>query len=186
MIMSEVNIEQQHIQSILNGNTSAFAHIITAYQSKIKSFISKRCSNSADSDDITQEIFIAVHKNLYQYKSELPFSAWIFGIARNKANEHFRKVKLLPTLIEHADDAGHTDTPQSRIFITEQTNQFWNEAKRILSEEQFTAIWLKYQHDLQITDICQHMQISESNAKIHLFRARKKLSESTLINNLTL
>ena len=184
--MSEINIEQQHIQSILDGNTSAFAHIITAYQSKIRSFISKRCANSADSDDITQEIFIAVHKNLYQYKSELPFSAWIFGIARNKTNEHFRKAKLLPSSTEITCDEGHTDTPQSRIFITEQTNQFWNEAKRILTEEQFTAIWLKYQQDLQVADICKYMQISESNAKIHLFRARKKLSESTLINNLTL
>lgn len=184
--MSEVNNEQLHIQSILDGNTTSFAYIIENYQSKIRSFINKRCANSADSDDITQEIFIAVHKNLYQYKSELPFSAWIFGIARNKANEHFRKVKQFPTAIEHTDDAGHTDTPQSRIVSTEQSNEFWNEAKRILSEEQFTAIWLKYQQDLQVSDICKHMQISLSNVKIHLFRARKKLSESTLINNFTL
>lgn len=184
--MSEINDEQQHIQSILNGNTSAFAHIIANYQSKIRAFINKRCSNAADSDDITQEIFIAVHKNLHQYKSEFPFSAWIFGIARNKANEHFRKVKRLDVPSEHIDEAGHIDTPQSRIFITEQSNQFWNEAKRILSEEQFTAIWLKYQQDLQVSDISEHMQVSISNTKIHLFRARKKLAQSTTINNLTL
>jgi RNA polymerase sigma-70 factor, ECF subfamily len=185
MIMSDINIEKQHIQSILNGNTSAFVYIINTYQGKIRSFINKRCANSADSDDITQEIFIAVHKNLYQYKPDFPFSAWVFGIARNKANEHFRKVKQLPTSIEHTDEVGHSDTPQSRIFITEQTNQFWNEAQRILSEEQFTAIWLKYQQDLPVSEISEHMQISQANAKIHLFRARKKLSESTLINNLT-
>ncbi len=184
--MSEISDEQKHIRSILAGNTSAFSHIINSYQNKIRAFINKRCSNSADTDDITQEIFIAVHKNLHQYKTEFPFSAWIFGIARNKANEHFRKVKRLPTPIAEADDAGHTDTPQSRIFITEQSHEFWNEAKRILSEEQFTAIWLKYQQELQITDICEHMQITKSNAKIHLFRARKKLAQSTLINNLTL
>jgi RNA polymerase sigma-70 factor (ECF subfamily) len=184
--MSEIGDEQQHIQSILDGNTSAFAHIITAYQNKIRAFINKRCTNSADSDDITQEIFIAAHKNLHQYKSEFPFSAWIFGIARNKANEHFRKVKRLPIPTEQTDDVGHFDTPQSRIFIAEQSNLFWNEAKRILSEEQFTAIWLKYQQDLQVTDICEHMKISQSNAKIHLFRARKKLSESSIINNLIL
>ncbi|MGJ8655573.1 MAG: RNA polymerase sigma factor [Akkermansiaceae bacterium] len=184
--MSDANDEQQHIKSILNGNTSAFSYIINTYQNKIRAFINKRCSNSADSDDITQEVFIAAHKNLHQYKPEFPFSAWIFGIARNKANEHFRKVKRLPTPIAETADAGHSDTPQSRIFITEQTNQFWNEAKRILSEEQFTAIWLKYQQDLQVSEICKHMQITNSNAKIHLFRARKKLSNSTLINNLTL
>jgi RNA polymerase sigma-70 factor (ECF subfamily) len=184
--MSYINDEQRHIQSILDGNTSAFTHIINAYQNKVRAFISKRCSNSADTEDITQEIFIAVHKNLYQYKSEFPFSAWLFGIARNKANEHFRKVKRLPILTERAEDAGHSDTPQSRIFITEQSNQFWNEAKRVLSEEQFTAIWLKYQESLKLIDICKSMQITESNAKIHLFRARKKLAQSTLINNFNL
>lgn len=183
--MSEINDEQHHIQSILNGNTSAFTHIVNTYQFKIRAFINKRCSNAADSDDITQEIFIAAHKNLHQYKSEFPFSAWIFGIARNKANEHFRKAKRIPIPSDQTEDVAHTDTPQSRIFITEQSNQFWNEAKRILSEEQFTAIWLKYQQDLQVTDICEHMQISESNAKIHLFRARKKLAQSSHINQLT-
>lgn len=185
VIMSEINDEQQHIQSILNGNTSAFSYIVGAYQKKIRAFINKRCASSADSDDITQEIFIAIHKNLHQYKPEFPFSAWVFGIARNKANEHFRKVKRLPIPVAEADEAGHTDTPQSRIFITEQTNQFWNEAKRLLSEEQFTAIWLKYQQDLNVTEISKHMQITSSNAKIHLFRARKRLSQSTLINNFT-
>ncbi|MFT6794044.1 MAG: RNA polymerase sigma-70 factor (ECF subfamily) [Rubritalea sp.] len=186
MIMSEISDEQRHIRSILDGNTSAFTHIINAHQNKIRAFINKRCSNSADSDDITQEIFIAVHKNLHQYKSEFPFSAWIFGIARNKANEHFRKAKRLPIPSEHTEDVGHSDNPQSRIFIAEKSNQFWNEAKRVLSEEQFIAIWLKYQQDLQVTDICEHMQITQSNVKIHLFRARKKLAQSKLINNLTL
>lgn len=185
MIMGATNDEQQLIRNILNGNTSAFAHIIDTYQHKIHAFINKRCSNSTDCDDILQEVFIAIHKNLHQYKPEFPFNAWIFGIARNKTNEHFRKVVKIPTPTAETHDVAHTDTPQKRIFITEQANTFWNEAKRILTEEQFTAIWLKYQQGLKVSEICEHMNISTSNAKIHLFRARKQLSQSALINQLS-
>jgi len=186
MLMTEANDEQHLIRSILKGNTSAFAPIINSYQYKIRAFINKRCSNSADCDDLVQEVFIAIHKNLHQYKPEFSLSAWIFGIARNKTNEHFRKIQRLPTPVEETKDVTHEDTPLTQIFVTEQTNSFWNEAKRILTEEQFTAIWLKYQQDLQVSEISEHMKISLSNVKIQLFRARKSLSKSKLINQLSL
>ena len=183
--MSANNNESLLIRSILNGDTSAFARIIDNYHSKIRAFIYKRCSNTADCDDIVQEVFIAIHKNLHQYKSEFSFSAWIFGIARNKTNEHFRKISRYPTAVKETKDIVHEETPDHQIFITEQTNYFWNEAKRLLNEEQFTAIWLKYQQELQITEIAEHMGISLSNVKIQLFRARKSLSKSNIINKLS-
>ena len=180
-----IDNEQQLIRNILEGNISAFTHIINAYQHKVHAFVNKRCSNSTDCDDIVQEVFIAIHKNLHQYKPEFPFKAWIFGIVRNKTNEHFRKVLKIPSPVEEAYDQSHSDTPEKRVFIAEESNLFWDEAKHILTEEQFTAIWLKYQQTLTISEICEHMNITNSNAKIHLFRARKKLSLSPLIKQLS-
>lgn len=178
------NTEQISIQRILSGDVSMFSEIILNHQQKIRSYIYKRCSNHADAEDITQEIFIAAYNNLTQYDTSKPFSAWLFGIARNKSNEHFRKAKRIPIPSETALEIGHSNTPETQVSSTEKTNQFWNEAQSILNEEQFTAIWLKYQSENSIAEIAASMKISESNAKIHLFRARKKLSTSSLINHL--
>ncbi len=178
------NIEQKTIQRILSGDVSVFSEIISNHQQKIRSYIFKRCSNHADAEDITQEIFIAAYNNLPQYDNSKPFSAWLFGIARNKSNEHFRKAKRVPIPSDDTPEISHLDTPDAQISTSERSNNFWNEAKSILNEEQFTSIWLKYHQEFSISEISSAMKVTESNAKIHLFRARKKLSTSTIINQL--
>ena len=176
--------EQTTIQRILSGESSFFSQIIETHQYKIRSYISKRCTSNADTEDITQEIFIAAFRNLHLYDKSKPFSAWIFGIARNKSNEHFRKVKRVPLPTDQITEVSHANTPDIQISISEKSSQFWSEAKRLLSEEQHTAIWLKYQQELTVAEISEAMQLTTANIKIHLFRARKKLATSSTINQL--
>jgi len=184
--VSPLTQEQTIIQNILSGDTAVFARLIDTYQHNIRAYLAKRCANHADADDITQETFIAAFNNLSQYDKTKPFSAWLFGIARNKSNEHFRKQKRIPipTTPDSSPEPSHIDTPASRLTISEKSSHFWTEAKRILNEQQFTAIWLKYQQDLSIADISTAMDLTQANIKILLFRARKKLATSTTINNL--
>lgn len=198
--MEAITLEKKTIQRILSGEISFFSQIVDSHHKKIRSYISKRCSNKTDTEDIIQEIFIAAFNNLSQYDSTKPFSAWIFGIARNKSNDHYRKVQRIPIPTESIDNTDSTivatsgsvqlsnhsqqDTPASILATREQSNQFWEESKRILTEEQFTAIWLKYQSEFNVSEISIAMKISLSNTKIHLFRARKKLATSPLINQL--
>lgn len=184
--MEAIIAEKKLIQRILGGEVSFFSKIVDSHQNKIRSYIAKRCSNNADAEDITQEIFIAAYKNLSQYDTGKPFSAWLFGIARNKSNEHFRKAQRVPIPVdmEEVAEVCHLDSPDSLLTLEEKTKQFWQEAKRLLSEEQFTAIWLKYQSDLSVIEISEALQVSLSNAKIHLFRARKKLANSNLIHQI--
>ncbi len=188
MKMKAIIAEQRIIQRILGGEISSFSQIVHNHHLKIRSYISKRCSNITDAEDITQEIFIAAYNNLSQYDNAKPFSAWIFGIARNKSNEHFRKIKRIPQAVDIDDlpELSHSDSPASIVSIDEKSKHFWDEAKRILSEEQFAAIWLKYQSDLSVSEISEALVISVSNTKIHLFRARKKLATSHLISQLAL
>lgn len=171
------------VENTLAGETSAFSVIVAEHELKIASFLLKRCPVKTDADDLLQETFIAAYKNLSQYNPQYPFSAWIFGIARNKANEHFRKIqKLSTTSADHAPEAIHAETPHHKLSTAEQADLFWTEAKRILSEDQFTALWLKYQEEQSIAEISETMQKSLSNVKIQLFRARKALAQSKLIN----
>lgn len=184
--MEAIIAEKKIIQRILGGEVSSFSQIVESHHLKVRSYITKRCSNDADAEDITQEIFIAAYKNLSQYDAAKPFSAWLFGIARNKSNEHFRKIKRMPIAvdIDEFSEFSHTDSPDTLVSLDERSKSFWQEAKRVLSEEQFTAVWLKYQSDLSVIEISEALKITESNAKIQLFRARKKLAASNLINHL--
>lgn len=172
---------QEAVQKTLAGDAGAFALIVSEHEQKIASFLMKRCPNKADAADLLQETFIAAYKNLSQYNADYPFGAWIFGIARNKANEHFRKVQKLPILSEDQPEPSHGDTPHQQLSTIELADLFWKEAQRILSEEQFSSLWLKYQEDKSIAEISEILKKTVSNIKIHLFRARKALAQSSLL-----
>ncbi|MEO1857593.1 MAG: sigma-70 region 4 domain-containing protein [Rubritalea sp.] len=65
--------------------------------------------------------------------------------------------------------------------IANNINSFWDESKRLLSQDQVSALWLKYQENLGISEIAHTLDKSEANVKIFLFRARKALAKSNLL-----
>jgi RNA polymerase sigma-70 factor, ECF subfamily len=44
--------------------------------------------SAADADDVTQEVFVIVHRKLHEYDGRASLRAWIYGIARRKASDH--------------------------------------------------------------------------------------------------
>ena len=69
-----------------------FGLIVARYQEKLYRYI-QRISyfKKEDVEDILQEIFIKVYKNLYDYDDSLKFSSWIYRIARNQTIDEIRK-----------------------------------------------------------------------------------------------
>jgi RNA polymerase sigma-70 factor (ECF subfamily) len=54
----------------------------------------------------------------------------------------------------------------------------WALSRRCLSENQFTAIWLRYKEDLSIRDIGHVMNKSRTHVKVLLYRGREKLAKT--------
>lgn len=71
-----------------------FAHIMEKYQGKLSGYLHKISNLSQESiEDLLQEIFIKVYKNLNNYDADLSFSSWIYRIAHNHFIDHIRKEK---------------------------------------------------------------------------------------------
>lgn len=75
------------------GSEEAFSELISFYLKPIFNFIYRICGNAKDAEDITQDVFIKLWKNLKKYKPEKNFKAWLFSIARNTAIDWLRKRK---------------------------------------------------------------------------------------------
>lgn len=183
MKISSVSPDPELVQHVLSGQQEAVRILIERYQGKLMSFLSKRGAAHADNQDILQETFISAFSKISTFDTTRSFSAWIFGIARNKANSHYRKVVPISPLDEQEKAAEAVDeaSPWENLDEQEQSSLFWTEAKRLLNEDQFSALWLQYQQSLSINEISSHLAKSVSNTKILLFRARKTLSQSSLL-----
>ena len=184
MPQSQINLDEQNDETLVSltiaGNQLAYHSLIKRLETKIMAFLLKRCNSHSDAQDILQETFIAAYRNLNKFDTSKQFSSWLFGIARNQANTHFRKIKPTPEPSKISDLFDHA-TPLSNTDETEQVHIFWKEAKRILSADEFDTLWLRYQENLSLNEIADTLNKTLSNVKILLFRARKSLATSTIL-----
>ncbi len=78
-------------------NQAYFVYIMKKYKNRLLIYI-QRISNVSyeDAEDILQNVFIKVYKNLNDFDKSLKFSSWIYRITRNETINHWRKTKSRP------------------------------------------------------------------------------------------
>ncbi|MBD3299794.1 MAG: sigma-70 family RNA polymerase sigma factor [Candidatus Moranbacteria bacterium] len=79
---------------------SYFSEIVERYEKKLAVFI-RRISyfGNEDIEDILQDVFVKVYKNLNSFDKSFKFSAWIYQIARNQTYDEIRKLKRRPGIL---------------------------------------------------------------------------------------
>jgi RNA polymerase sigma-70 factor (ECF subfamily) len=94
--------------SLKNGDY--FAILISRYEKKFFHYISRICNCSReDIEDLLQEIFIKVYRNLNDFDPKLKFSSWAYRIAHNEVISHFRKIKSRPVSVSLDPDLAISD-----------------------------------------------------------------------------
>ncbi len=84
----------EELAQIANGNIDAFEELISRYETKLSRYIARIANFSEEeNEEILQEIFIKVWKNINSFSADLKFSSWIYRIAHNETISIFRKAK---------------------------------------------------------------------------------------------
>ncbi len=79
------------IQATIDGDAGAFSSLVERYSRDIYGFAFFMAKNKADAEDITQETFVKVWKNLKKFKPDQRFKSWLLAIARNTTIDYIRK-----------------------------------------------------------------------------------------------
>src|ERR1044072_3989455 len=125
--MSEDEIQQEYaILQRSKKDTKAFSELYEKYFDRIFNFIYRQTDDEDLAGDITSQTFINAlnHLSSYQFRG-LPFSAWLYRIARNEINKHYRKNKRknvfsieemkVRELIERSDETWDEELVQNLI-----------------------------------------------------------------------
>ena len=90
------------VAGILEGGKQHFEELYGSYFPRVYRFALKRLGDSAEAEDVTQEVFETIFKVLPSYRGDSSLLVWIFGITRNKVNRRFRGAR---PRIESIDEA---------------------------------------------------------------------------------
>jgi len=85
--------DEQLIGKYLKGDEKSLEVLIKKYLKPIHSFVYKNIGNSEVAQDLTQEVFVKVWKNLKKFDRKKQFKSWVFTIAKNTSIDFLRQKK---------------------------------------------------------------------------------------------
>lgn len=81
--MVALDEEQDCIRQIQNGDPQAFEPLVRRYQRMVHSLAYRMCGSATEAEDLAQEIFIHVYRQIGNFRGESKFSSWLYRIAVN-------------------------------------------------------------------------------------------------------
>lgn len=166
------------VQQVLSGDRKAFERLVRQYERLVLHIVNPMIGNTADREDLCQEIFIKVYQRLHGFEFRSRLSTWIGTIAWNACVNFLQKKRPLTVGdLFAADETLSPDSPPTPedLLIKKQEAKHLTAAIEQLPVAQKTVLLLFHHDDLGLEEIAQILGIPVNTVKSHLFRARKNL-----------
>ncbi len=171
-----------YINLVKGGQSNAFSYIVEKYQDIVFSIALKVLRNRDDAEEMAQESFIKAYKSIHSFKGNAKFSTWLYRITYNTCISEIRKRKMHFSSTEEIEIRDETQEINLDGIPEENRAKAIKEAMNQLPEDEYTLILLYYFEEQSVEEIGKVTGLSESNTKVKLFRARKKLY--TILNDM--
>lgn len=173
---SELTPEELAVRA-QQGSFVCFSELVTRFEVRLFNFLLRRVGVSADAEDLTQDTFMRAWKNIQRYTPRWRFSTWLFTIGSRLASSHLRSAARTRAGVLYEVEARRTPDPSGAMHRAEQRGRLWALARRTLSADQNTALWLRYVDGLSIQEIAYILGKSQVGIRVSLFRARETLAK---------
>jgi RNA polymerase sigma-70 factor, ECF subfamily len=160
-------------------DSNAFGAIYEKYFDRIYLFIYKRVWDEAAAGDICQDAMLKAMHNIGKYEDRgVPFTAWLYRIASNEVNLHYRKQKKMFSVEiqeKHIRDLMEEVEIGSKTSLDDQEKviAIMNDIKPEYAE----IIELRFFMQYSFKEIAEFYEITEANAKMRLYRILDKIKK---------
>ena len=162
-------------------NPEAFSALYERYVRQIYGYVFSHVGNVPDAEDLTAQIFMAALEGLGGYQHNGYFRAWLFGIARFKIGDFFRREKKLTSISDDKDIVSETDLLQS--VVEQELKQSLAELMLTLSEEEQELLRLRYQAGLSFPEMAQLLKRTPEGVKKAVYRLVARIQMQMEVSN---
>lgn len=165
---------QSLISRSLEGDGAAYGELLALLAPRLRAYFGRRLSDAADAEDLVQDTLIAIHTKRSTYDPALAFTPWVYGIARYKLIDHFRRqgvrrhvpLEDAGVLLAQSDtEAGTARSDLARLLVRLPERQ-----RRLVEDVRLRG--------MTIVEAAPLHGYSEGAAKVALHRAMKTLTAS--------
>lgn len=176
------------LEALIAGERAEFARLVDAYSSPIYRLGLRMLGNPQDAEDVLQNTFINALTHIQDFEGRSSLATWLYRIASNEALMMIRKKKPEVNLedVEGGDEnedlkptqfVDWSGLPEDEL-LSDEGKKFLDDAIRELPESLRIVFLLRDVEGLSIRETAEALNLTETNVKTRLLRARMALRES--------
>jgi RNA polymerase sigma-70 factor (ECF subfamily) len=166
--------EDEVLARLSLDDPAAFAELYRRHVARIYQFHLFRTGSIEEAQDLTSQTFLAALNDLQRYSGRSPFCAWLFGIARHKVADYYRRQRNETPLEGMGDFSDPESSPEETVSTQLQLAQV-TKALAAIVPEQAEAITLRIFGELSAAEVGVIMGKSDAAIKMLVHRGLKSL-----------
>jgi len=109
-------VDFQLIRRAQDGDSGAFATLFQTHKARIHSLCLRMTNNGAEAEDLTQDTFVQVFRNLSAFRGKSAFPTWLYRVAVNTVLMHFRRNRHFQLSLDTRYENAEGDKPALREY----------------------------------------------------------------------
>lgn len=174
------NSEDQLVNRLQESSTSqeAFRELISLYKERLYWHIRNMVKDHDDTDDVLQNTFLKIYRNIDQFKGESKLYSWMYRIATNESITFLNKKAKRQQITSEELQNQIIDNLESDVYFEGREIQLkLQKAIATLPDKQQQVFNMKYFEELKYREISEILNTSEGALKASYHLASKKIEE---------
>lgn len=171
------NDEKRIILAAKKKDLRAFEELLFLYEKRIYNYIFKLIGQKQDSEDLTQEVFIKLYKNLGSINPDKNFKTWLYTIATNTIYDWFRRKARRPELFIIDNEGGLLETSDTELTYKIADNDSLKQAFDNIKPIYKQVLLLFYYQGFSYQEIGEILSAPLNTVKTYIRRAKIALKE---------
>jgi RNA polymerase sigma-70 factor (ECF subfamily) len=166
----------ESMEQVRRGEAAGATRLFQRYSGPLLRFTWRMLGDSAEAEEVTQDVFLKLMSRADQYDGRAPVGSWLFAIATNACRDRLRRSVRRPSVaLDAVAEAAEPGIPVDERLVDRQRREAVRRALERLSDEQREALVLARYHGMPYADIARTLNISEGAVKTRIFRAMETL-----------
>jgi RNA polymerase sigma-70 factor (ECF subfamily) len=176
--VTDAPTEREIVDRARAGDRLALGDIYDLYVTPIYRYVLAHVGNPSEAEDITEEVFLRVVEHVHRFEwRDVPFSAWIFRIAKNQLISHVRKHgNRLSGIADGLDVEDSRPGPERLVEHTLTMREVFQACEK-LPPLQRQIIALRFGAGLSVRETAETLGKTENNVKVLQHKAIAKLQK---------
>ncbi len=177
-------LTDEELAKLSVSDTACFGELIDRYNPTLLRYVMRRShATKEDAEDIVQNSFIKMYRNINDFDYDLKFSSWAYRITHNEMIDWYRKQNTRPQLFitdkdENIFDSIAGDMNIEKEAIQKETKKEIESIIKTLDPKYQEVVSLRFFEDKSYEEIADILEIPAGTVAIRLSRAKKILQDT--------